>query len=271
MRTIQSIALLTAALAAQLGAMAADAPAPPQLKCRTEPGPAGLLAKAYANGVAIGIECQTPGSTVGNATAWHRTSDGCYVSARFVDVSGLAGAEPQCADIDGARPCRTIAAAGVALIKQFEGFIAKPRADITGLPTIGFGHQCASTNCTETGFSFPFTRDEAHVLLLRDIAGATQCLAGALAASVVLDANQWAALASWTLNVGCTMAARSQLVARLNRGEPPAATAAQQLPRWRIFRGRRVPELVSRRAAELALFATKAPRAAFPRCGAAIA
>ncbi|KAJ2716943.1 hypothetical protein H4R19_000342 [Coemansia spiralis] len=255
-----------AAAVVQLGSAATDVPAAPRLKCRTEPGPAGLLVKAYSGGTVIDIECQTLGIRVGNTTVWHRTSDNCYVTDRYMDVSGFSGTEPQCADIDRVRPCRTIGAAGAAIVKQYEGFIAKPRPDISGLPTIGFGHQCTSTSCAETGLTFPFTRDEAHVLLLRDIDGATQCLARALSDSVTLNANQWAAMASWTLGVGCDMAAGSQLVVRLNRGEPPDSVAAHELPRWHILHGKRIPELVSRRTDELYLFTTTSPHQAHPLC-----
>ncbi|KAJ2448039.1 hypothetical protein EV183_005623 [Coemansia sp. RSA 2336] len=235
-----------------------------RVKCRSAPTSSGLVLRSYGDRDVVDITCKAYGSAVQGTRVWHRTSDGCFVTGRYLAVSN--GTETQCADADSVQPCREIVGAGLALIERYEGYISRPRPDITGLPTIGYGHQCASLDCAEVPAEFPFSRGQAHELLRMDVRNVTACLAQAVSRSVQLNANQWAALTSWAANVGCAMASQSQLVARLNRGEEPAAVAARELPRWRIFHGKRRADLVSRRADEVALFQTPTTALAFPQC-----
>ncbi|KAJ2847940.1 hypothetical protein IWW36_003589 [Coemansia brasiliensis] len=235
-----------------------------RLKCRSAPNSNGLVLRSYGDRDVMDITCKTYGSAVGSTRIWHRTRDGCYVTDKYLAVSN--GTEPQCADKDSPEPCREIGSDGLALIEKYEGFISRPRPDITGLPTIGYGHECESLDCVEVPVAFPFSRAQAHELLRMDVRNITACLAQAVDHSVQLNANQWAALTSWAANVGCPMASQSQLVARLNRGEEPNSVAALELPRWRIYHGKRQPELVSRRADEVELFRTPTTSMAFPHC-----
>jgi lysozyme len=57
----------------------------------------------------------------------------------------------------------------VNLIKDFEGFVAKPAPDPIGLPTVGYGHLCKSKGCSEVPFSFPLTKSTAEQLLKQDL------------------------------------------------------------------------------------------------------
>ncbi|KAJ1830236.1 hypothetical protein IWW55_006613 [Coemansia sp. RSA 2706] len=255
-----------ALFAAVVRAAATDSP---RLKCRSAPNGNALVLRAYGDRDVVDIACQAQGAAVGGSTLWHRTQDGCYVTSRFVAIGGNA-TEPTCASLDSPRPCAAVATPALQLIERYEGFVARPRPDITGLPTIGYGHRCASLDCAEVPVAFPLSRGQAHELLRMDLRNVTACLAQAVTnASLALNANQWGALASWAFNVGCEMAGGSQLVARLNRGEDPGAVAAHELPRWRIFHGKRVPELVSRRADELYLFQTASDLVAYPQCNSA--
>ncbi|KAJ2779635.1 hypothetical protein H4R18_003897 [Coemansia javaensis] len=260
MARIGRAVLCVAAAAAWLAAAGAA-----RLKCRSSPGAQGNLLAAYDDGDVVDLECQTRGEAVGGSAAWHRTLDGCYVPGRFVAVDG--GAEPDCAAV----PCRSVAAAALGIAKRYEPLaLALPLAVAAGggpgAARIGYGHLCASPGCADVGARLPATARQAHTLLLRDFAAATRCLGAALTPAVALNENQWAALASWAVNVGCPAAAESQLVARLNRGELPPVAAALELPRWVSSNGTRRADLAARRADELALFFTASPRQAHPRC-----
>jgi lysozyme len=62
-----------------------------------------------------------------------------------------------------------INAATVALIKEFEGFVASPAPDPIGLPTVGYGHLCKTSGCGEVPYSFPLTQATASQLLASDL------------------------------------------------------------------------------------------------------
>ncbi|KAF4571556.1 Lysozyme-like domain superfamily protein [Pleurotus pulmonarius] len=149
------------------------------------------------------------------------------------------------------------------LIKSSEGFVPSPAPDPIGLPTVGYGHLCQTSSCSEAG-PFPLTEARATTLLLADSRTATTCLNTAISSSVRLNDNQFGALTSWTFNVGCANMRSSTLVSRLNAGETPNTVAAQELPRWNLAGGVVQPGLVTRRANEVKLFQTASSVVAHP-------
>lgn len=70
---------------------------------------------------------------------------------------------------------------------------------------------------------------------------------------VTLNKNQFGALVSWSFNVGCGAAEGSQLIKRLNKGEKPNTVISGELPKWVYAGKRKLPGLVRRRNAEIAL------------------
>ncbi|KAJ8464058.1 hypothetical protein ONZ45_g17367 [Pleurotus djamor] len=153
--------------------------------------------------------------------------------------------------------------ATINLIKSFESFVPSPAPDPIGLPTVGYGHLCQTTSCSEAG-PFPLTESRATTLLLADSRVATSCLNTAISSSVRLNANQFGALASWTFNIGCANMRSSTLIRRLNALEAPNTVAAQELPRWNMAGGQVLQGLVRRRAAEVSLFQTASSVIAHP-------
>lgn len=58
---------------------------------------------------------------------------------------------------------------GLDLIKSFESFQPSEYDDGFGNPTIGYGHLCADTSCSDVPFTQPLTEDTAQQLLSQDL------------------------------------------------------------------------------------------------------
>ena len=58
---------------------------------------------------------------------------------------------------------------GLDLIKSFESFQASAYDDGYGNPTIGYGHLCSDSTCSDVTFSKPLTEDTASQLLAKDL------------------------------------------------------------------------------------------------------
>jgi len=150
---------------------------------------------------------------------------------------------------------------GLALIKSFEGIhdgdtstpLLECMRDCVGIWTLGFGSIYGLDNRRVTAHHRPITMEEADELFLRDLKRTEQRLVRLV--RVGLSENQWSAITSFTYNVGSGNFQASTLRACLNRGQ--FQKAANEFPKWRRARGRILPGLVRRRAAERALFLSK--------------
>ncbi|MBX3176259.1 MAG: glycoside hydrolase family protein [Candidatus Hydrogenedentes bacterium] len=143
---------------------------------------------------------------------------------------------------------RRVNTAGVALVKEFEGFYENSYRCPAGVWTIGYGH----TRSVSRGQTI--TRAEAEALLQSDLASAGTDVQRLI--DVPLSDNQFAALASFTFNVGPGALEASTLRKKLNRGQYDAVPI--EMGRWvnatvngvkTTLRG-----LVRRRAAEAELW-----------------
>ena len=139
-----------------------------------------------------------------------------------------------------------ISDAGLRLIKQCEGFRSHVYRDLTGHPTIGYGHKLTP------GEAFPagVTQQTAEALLERDVQ-TTEAEVASLV-KVQLTQGQIDALVDFTFNLGSGRLAGSTLLRLLNAGEHDAAGA--QLLRWDYADGKPNADLHARRLAELALW-----------------
>lgn len=148
---------------------------------------------------------------------------------------------------DAALSGRQISDAGIELIKQFEGLELKayPDPGSGGDPwTIGYGHTGPDVKPGRV-----ITEAEAEELLRADLARFEKAVAKLC--PVTTD-NQFAALVSFTFNVG-EEALRTSTLRRLhNEGDYDGAAA--QFARWNRAAGRVLNGLVKRRAAEAALY-----------------
>jgi lysozyme len=150
---------------------------------------------------------------------------------------------------DGREMTMQTGAAGLALIKQFEGCVLSTYRCSAGVCTIGFGH---TGRDVKPGLTI--TADRAEELLRRDLAVVDAALERLITAP--LRQHQWDGLASLVFNIGVPAFARSTMLKLLNAGAH--AKAGDQFPRWNRVGKAVLPGLVKRRAAERDLFLTPA-------------
>lgn len=135
-------------------------------------------------------------------------------------------------------------ASGVGLIKSFEGLRLKAYQDAVGVWTIGYG----TTRGVKPGQGI--SEAQAEALLKTDLNRFERDVSQAV--RVPINDNQFAALVSFTYNVGSGALRSSTLLRKLNRRD--IYGAANEFPRWNRAGGRVLAGLTRRRNAERALF-----------------
>lgn len=142
---------------------------------------------------------------------------------------------------------RRINSAGEALIMEFEGLALSAYRCPAGRWTIGYGH----TATTVEGMQIDAT--QAAALLRLDLEVAEEKVAALV--NVPLNDNQFAALVSFTFNVGVGQFSRSTLLRKLNLRD--YASVPDELLRWVNVKGELSRGLLRRRIAEGHLFRRK--------------
>jgi lysozyme len=136
---------------------------------------------------------------------------------------------------------------GLTLIKRFEGFSATPYRCPAGLWTIGYGHVVLPD---EMLVLTSVDEEQAVLLLARDASFSERAVAKLI--SWPINQAQFDALVSFTFNLGAGALQRSTLRRVINRGEESGV--AEQWLRFIWGAGRKLPGLMRRRRAELALY-----------------
>ncbi|CAG2174510.1 unnamed protein product [Oppiella nova] len=142
---------------------------------------------------------------------------------------------------------RNINQAGLDLIKVSEGFRANFYGDPVGIRTIGYGHNCKAKGCDT--IHAPITQAQGEALLHQDLVGFQNCVEKAVP---FVNDNQFAALVSFSFNLGCGALEGSTLLKDVKAKNYSAA--ANEFGKWVHAGGKVLPGLVKRRAAEKALF-----------------
>lgn len=140
---------------------------------------------------------------------------------------------------------RRVNEAGLELIKRFEGFSPVPYADVAGKMTIGYGHLIRPGEQWER-----LDKAQAEDMLRRDVGVAERAVERFI--RLPLEDNPFAALVSFTFNMGAGALQRSTLRQKINRGED--GDVPQELRRWVWAGGKRWSGLLHRREAEIALY-----------------
>jgi len=134
--------------------------------------------------------------------------------------------------------------AGIELIKQFEGLYTKAYLCPANVLTIGYGHTAGVRQGQE------ITETEAEEFLIEDLSSAEKSVERLITSD--LNDNQFAALVSFTFNLGAGNLKTSTLRRKLNGGDYDAVPS--ELARWVKAGGKTLAGLIRRRAAEGELF-----------------
>lgn len=153
-----------------------------------------------------------------------------------------------------------ISAAGLELVKFFEGLRLTAYVDPVGVLTIGWGHTGADVDPGQT-----ITKKQAEDLLIADLVHHEEYVDQIV--EVPLNDNQRSALVSFAFNVGNGALASSTLLRKLNDGD--YSGAADEFLRWvkGTVNGQKVTlaGLVKRRKAERQLFLDEVVDLAAPK------
>jgi lysozyme len=135
-----------------------------------------------------------------------------------------------------------LSAAGLMLLKQWEGYRDRTYLDVAGLPTIGYGHRVLASE----PFPHGIQPSQAEEILARDVHAAEQAVLRLV--KVSLSQGQFDALVDFVFNLGQGKLASSTLLKMLNAGNSEAA--AEQLLRWDHAGTQENASLKARRTAE---------------------
>lgn len=147
------------------------------------------------------------------------------------------------AKIIGASATAVIALAATALVQPWEGYSPTPYIDMVGVATYCYGDTSRPDKAVYTQQE---CAEKLNSRLGSYLTGVGKCI------KVPLGERQWAAVLSWTYNVGVAAACNSTLVRKINAGQPAAAWCPE-LERWVYAGSKRVQGLANRRAAERAM------------------
>mgnify|MGYP006355188015 FL=1 len=131
-------------------------------------------------------------------------------------------------------------AAVTAVVVTYEGTVFKTYKDPVGILTACVGH-----TGPERRMGQEFTRQQCDAMLYADLlkhAKALDCV------TRPLQQHESAAFLSFAFNVGVSNFCKSTLARKANAGDMTGACA--ELSKWTLSKGRELPGLVARRAAE---------------------
>jgi len=141
---------------------------------------------------------------------------------------------------------------GIKLIKTFEGLRLESYRCPAGVLTIGYGH--TGNVLAKQKISEKLAED----FLKQDLIKFEKAVLSYI--KIDLNQNQFDALVSFSFNVGTGAFKNSTLVKRINSGDNPNIVAAEELPKWNKGDGKVLQGLTRRRAAEVELFCSEAPK-----------
>jgi len=145
---------------------------------------------------------------------------------------------------------RKMSKQGLEHLKRWEGLRLQAYQDSKGVWTIGYGHTSAAGKpFVQKGMTI--TAQEAEEMLARDLGQYERAVEDGV--KVPLTDSQFAALVSFTYNVGVSAFKRSTLLKKLNRGDYDSV--ASELMKWTRSGNKQLKGLKNRRAAEAGLWA----------------
>lgn len=140
-------------------------------------------------------------------------------------------------------------AAGIEIIKHFEGVRTTAYQDSVGVWTIGYGHTSAAGD-PQVYAGLTITLDQAEQILRKDLGIFEKGVSDAV--KVTTNDDQFSAMVSFSFNVGLGAYRDSTLLRKHHAGD--FAGAADEFLRWVYAGGQVLPGLQRRRNAERALY-----------------
>jgi lysozyme len=138
----------------------------------------------------------------------------------------------------------------LAIIRECEGFRAKPYICPAGVPTIGYGSTRYRNGVAVALADPPITKATAEDILRATLIQYEDAVTRYV--QVPLSQRRFDALVDFAYNCGTQALRTSTLLRKLNEGD--FVGAAAEFPKWVNGGGRRLPGLVKRRELERELF-----------------
>lgn len=140
---------------------------------------------------------------------------------------------------------------GIALLKHFEGFEAKPYLCSAGVPTIGYGSTYYEDGA-RVKLSDSYISKERAEALLEKMLSHYEAGVDSMTRDDITQ-NQYDALVCFAYNVGLTNFRTSTLLKRVNNN-PDDPDITKQFMRWTRAGGRIIKGLINRRRLESQLY-----------------
>jgi lysozyme len=144
-----------------------------------------------------------------------------------------------------------IGAKGLNLIKQFEGFLAKPYKCPAGIPTIGYGATYYPSGSKVSLNDKAITEGQASTMLMNMLRTYEKSVDTFCRDDI--NQNQFDALVAFAYNVGINALKSSTLLKKVNANPNDPAIRAEFL-KWNKANGRALKGLTNRRIAEADLY-----------------
>jgi lysozyme len=142
-------------------------------------------------------------------------------------------------------------AKGLNLIKQFEGFLAKPYKCPAGIPTIGYGATYYPNGLKVTMTDKAITEGQASTMLMNMLRTYEKSVDSFCRDDI--NQNQFDALVAFAYNVGVNALKGSTLLKKVNNN-PQDVTIRNEFLKWNKANGRTLKGLTNRRIAEADLY-----------------
>lgn len=142
-------------------------------------------------------------------------------------------------------------AKGISLIKQFEGFSAKPYICSGGAKTIGYGATYYPNGLRVTMSDKAITEAQATTMLMNMLRTYEKSVDSFCRDDI--NQNQFDALVAFAYNVGVNALKNSTLLKKVNKN-PQDVTIRNEFLKWNKANGRALKGLTNRRIAEANLY-----------------
>jgi lysozyme len=142
-------------------------------------------------------------------------------------------------------------AKGISLIKQFEGFSAKPYICSGGAKTIGYGATYYPNGLRVTMSDKAITEAQATTMLMNMLKTYEKSVDSFCRDDI--NQNQFDALVAFAYNVGVNALKNSTLLKKVNKN-PQDVTIRNEFLKWNKANGRALKGLTNRRIAEANLY-----------------